>query len=248
MSECMVANQQRQRPSEPRVSQSKALKPRPKRRRKSNGWKRPPNAGGFSTKNSHTSARKIALRRLQAEALTLREQGYNYEQISEHMKRPMTTVYRWVSDAIEAIVQEPAERVLKLELQRLDAYLAAHHANAVSGDIPSTDMALKIIEKRCRLLGLFPETGKQQTLGVAVKVGDTAPDAISIEFVWPGPRVLDDELIEHRTERDVTPPQRPQSPHRAATEKAPQTIDATVNPPTSVPIIGKPRKPTDWMG
>jgi hypothetical protein len=60
-----------------------------------------------------------------AEALNLRERGYTYEQISRHMKRPMMTVHRWVSDAIDEIVQEPAARVLKLELQRLDAYLVA---------------------------------------------------------------------------------------------------------------------------
>ena len=61
------------------------------------------------------------MRKNMAEALNLRERGYTYEQISRHMKRPMMTVHRWVSDAIDEIVQEPAARVLKLELQRLDA-------------------------------------------------------------------------------------------------------------------------------
>ncbi len=49
------------------------------------------------------------------------------------MKRPMTTVYRWVTDELDAIVKEPAQQVLRLELQRLDAYLAAYHANAIEG-------------------------------------------------------------------------------------------------------------------
>ena len=40
-------------------------------------------------RNSHTSPRAIALCRLQAEALSLREQGRNYQQIPNHMKRPM---------------------------------------------------------------------------------------------------------------------------------------------------------------
>jgi hypothetical protein len=78
------------------------------------------------------------LRRLRAEALNLREQGYDYASIARHMKRPMTTVYRWVTDAIEAIVQEPAQNVLGLESARLHAYLAAYHANAVEGDLPAT--------------------------------------------------------------------------------------------------------------
>ena len=78
--------------------------------------------GAKSTTNtSTTSPRTIAVRKNRAEALNLRERGYTYEQISRHMKRPMMTVHRWVSDAIDEIVQEPAARVLKLELQRLDA-------------------------------------------------------------------------------------------------------------------------------
>jgi DNA-binding NarL/FixJ family response regulator len=61
------------------------------KRRKRN---RPPLPGGFSTKNSHTSSKRIALRRRQSEALRLREQGYNYEQIGKHMKTNPSTVYR----------------------------------------------------------------------------------------------------------------------------------------------------------
>ena len=51
------------------------------------------------------------------------------------MKRPMMTVHRWVSDALDAIIQEPAARVLKLELQQLDAYLA--DTQILSSPIPS---------------------------------------------------------------------------------------------------------------
>jgi transposase-like protein len=66
------------------------------KRRKRN---RPPLPGDFSTKNSHTSAKRIALRRRQSEALKLREQGYNYEQIAKYMTTNPSTVYRWVRRA-----------------------------------------------------------------------------------------------------------------------------------------------------
>jgi hypothetical protein len=48
-------------------------------------------------------------------------------------------------------------------------------------------VALKIIEKRARLLGLFPKEGAQQTLGVAVRVGSDGGElsALQIEFVSP---------------------------------------------------------------
>ena len=88
------------------------------KRRKRN---RPPLPGGFSTKNSHTSPKRIALRRRQSEALRFREQGYNYEQIAKHMKTNPSTVYRWVMAAMDRITAEPARRVLDLELRRLDA-------------------------------------------------------------------------------------------------------------------------------
>src|SRR5262249_52268218 len=43
---------------------------------------------------------------------------YNYEQIAAHMKRPSNTIYRWVSEAMDRLVKESAEKVLKLELAR----------------------------------------------------------------------------------------------------------------------------------
>src|SRR6516165_2902684 len=70
------------------------------KRRKRN---RPPLPGGFSTKNSHTSPKRIALRRRQSEALSFREQGYNYEQIAKYMKTNPSTVYRWVIAAMDRI-------------------------------------------------------------------------------------------------------------------------------------------------
>jgi hypothetical protein len=94
------------------------------KRRKRN---RPPLPGGFSTKNSHTSAKRIALRRRQSEALRFREQGYNYEQIAKHMRTNPST-YRWVVAAMDRFTAEPAKRVLELELRRLDQLQTAIYA------------------------------------------------------------------------------------------------------------------------
>jgi hypothetical protein len=82
------------------------------------------------------------LRKNQTEALELRRGGHSFDEIAAHIKRPRATVHRWVTDALEEMIQEPAQAVLKLELQRLDAYLAAYHAAAVEGDLQATDMAL----------------------------------------------------------------------------------------------------------
>jgi hypothetical protein len=75
------------------------------------------------------------LRKNQTEALELRRGGHSFDEIAAQMKRPRATVHRWVTDALEEMIQEPAQAVLKLELQPLDAYLAAYHAAAVEGDL-----------------------------------------------------------------------------------------------------------------
>jgi hypothetical protein len=204
--------EKRPRPSERPAAQCKTLRPRTREAKK----RRPPYAGGFSVKNSHTSPRRVALRKNQTVALELRRNGYSFDEIAVRMKRPRATVHRWITDALEEMVQEPAQAVLKLELQRLDAYLAAYHANAIEGDIPATEIALKIIEKRCRLLGLFPKEG-QHSPALAMKLGSTddAP-RIEIEFVLPDPR----PALNEAPLRDVTPRLHP-APRRDYTEPDP---------------------------
>jgi transposase-like protein len=149
------------------------------KRRKRN---RPPLPGGFSTKNSHTSPKRIALRRRQSEALRFREQGYNYEQIAKHMKTNPSTVYRWVVAAMNRITAEPAKRVLELELRRLDQLQTAIYADALQGDLSSQQMYLRIADQRARLLGLYP---KEPQVHFNINDGKAAPELMRIEFVLP---------------------------------------------------------------
>src|SRR6516225_10180111 len=142
---------------------------------------RPPLRGGFSTKNSHTSPKRIALYRRQSEALRLREQGYNYEQIAKRMKTNPSTVYRWVMAAMDRITAEPARRVLDLELRRLDALQSAIYANAIEGDLSAQAMYLRIADQRAKLLGLYP---KEPQVNFNLPAGDQ-PDFLQINFVVP---------------------------------------------------------------
>src|SRR6516164_2061725 len=148
------------------------------KRRKRN---RPPLPGGFSTKNSHTSPKRIALRRRQSEALRFREQGYNYEQIARHMKTNPSTVYRWVVAAMNRITAEPARRVLALELRRLDDLQSGIYVNALGGDPVSIRLYLDISDRRAKLLGLYP---KEPQVHLNIPVADQ-PDRMRIEFVLP---------------------------------------------------------------
>jgi hypothetical protein len=51
-------------------------------------------------------------------------------------------------------LQEPADEVRQLELLRLDRYLSAIAEKVDSGDLKAIDRALKIMERRSKLLGL----------------------------------------------------------------------------------------------
>ena len=200
------------------------------KRRKPN---RPPLPGGFSTKNSHTSPKRIALRRRQSEALKFREQGYNYEQIAKHMKTNPSTVYRWVIAAMDRITAEPAKRVLELELRRLDQLQTAIYTDALQGDLSSQQMYLRIADQRARLLGLYP---KEPQLAMSLNAANNEQlEAMRIEFVLPEPR-------EPRPE--------PANPYQNA---APDPTRPQIEPPrpryqTGTGAIWEPpRKPGDWM-
>jgi transposase-like protein len=149
------------------------------KRRKRN---QPPLLGGFSTKNSHTSPKRIALRRRQSEALRFREQGYNYEQIAKHMRTNPSTVYRWVMAAMDRITAEPARRVLDLELRRLDTLQSAIYADAIDGDLSAQAMYLRIADQRAKLLGLYP---KEPTVYLNPPASEPL-EGLRIEFVIPG--------------------------------------------------------------
>jgi hypothetical protein len=150
---------------------------------------KPPLRAKASVKNSHTSPKQIARRRKIDEALSFREAGHSYVKIARHMKVPVSTVHGWVVQGMNMIPIESAKAVLALELQRLDNLLSAHYADAVQGDVSATTMALHIIEKRCRLLGLFPESGRLSVL-VALQAANE-PLTQKIEFVIPGKKPED---------------------------------------------------------
>ena len=190
--------------------------------------------------------------------MQLREQGYSLAAIAKHLGSRESTVHAWIVEALRAIPMESAQEVLRTELRRLDSLLSAFIGNGIEGDLPAADMSLKIIEKRARLLGLYPEMGKPSPVGIAVQVGggEVTEVAMQIEFVPPT----------HRDDDELGPPVRDVSPNRAdesgngdqqsRIEPAPRRdyptvpdagpiIDARANPPTSVPITGK-RRGFDW--
>jgi hypothetical protein len=119
-----------------------------------------------------------------AEALGYREQGYSFPQIAAEMKVSLSVAHDWVVSAMSELVTEPAARVLQMELRRLDALLSAHYSAATEGGIAATEMCLRVMDRRARLLGLYPAQGSPQVL-IATQGNGSVQPITQIEFVVP---------------------------------------------------------------
>ena len=91
----------------------------------------------------------------QRKALELRKAGATYEQIASQLSyADRSGAAAAVKAGIKAIIAEPAQEVLALELQRLDAMLLGLWTKAKSGDVAAVDRALRIMERRANFLGI----------------------------------------------------------------------------------------------
>ena len=104
---------------------------------------------------SRTSPRRIQAVFRQRQALELRLGGAPYHSIASALG--YATAYGAqlaIEAALKKTLQEPAEDVRKIELERLDALLLAVWGKARKGDYFAIDAALKILARRAKLLGL----------------------------------------------------------------------------------------------
>ena len=101
------------------------------------------------------------------------ELGYNSKQAA----------FDAVSRELRAITREPAEEVLRLDLERLDRMWGVHYLNAQAGDAIALSACMRIMERRAKLLGL--EVNKTEVTG---KDGTPlAPPVFNISFENGGP-------------------------------------------------------------
>lgn len=133
---------------------------------------------------SRTSPRQIARRKRMKEALGFRERGCSFEQIAREMRISISTAHGYVVEGMNAIPLESAKVVLGIELKRLDALFAGHYEKACKGDVGATYAALQVIDRRARLLGLYPQHGSMAQILVAAGNGEVMP-VTQIEFVTP---------------------------------------------------------------
>lgn len=92
-------------------------------------------------------------------ALDLRLRGLSYPKIADELGCGLATAHRWVQEALERSIDEPARDIIKIELKRLDKMLESIEeiaANAEDDDVKlrAHDRILKVQERRAKLLGL----------------------------------------------------------------------------------------------
>lgn len=108
---------------------------------------------------SKSSPRIITATEKQRQALEMRKAGKSFDIIAENLGyRDRSGAYRAIARALRKTIQQPAEEVRTLEVERLDAMLQAMWTQAKSGNQGAIDRVLRIMERRAKLLGLDAPT------------------------------------------------------------------------------------------
>jgi hypothetical protein len=107
-------------------------------------------------------------------AYELRQQGMSWWDIAEHLKISERQAMIRVDEAMSvaaAMVDESLKRqLLTMEVSRLDALQNAYWTDALTGDVRSAELVLKISSQRSKLLGLDNiqvQSGSSHTVIVA---------------------------------------------------------------------------------
>ena len=112
--------------------------------------KKPPPRNGAKT-SPETAAAQVRA----AKALELRMEGQTFEAIAEALGYAgKQGAYDAVRRSLAAVTREPAEELIKLDLERLDVLWQIQYLNAQGGDVQAMAACMKIMERRAKLLGL----------------------------------------------------------------------------------------------
>lgn len=104
---------------------------------------------------SRTSPRRIDATERQGQALDLRKSGASYQAIAKALGfRGRQGAAMAVQAALRKTIQEPADDLRKLDLERLDVMLLHLWPKVLRGDIRSIDASLRVLARRSLLLGL----------------------------------------------------------------------------------------------
>jgi len=101
----------------------------------------------------------------QQQALELHKAGVGYQAIADHLGYAGPSgAYKAVEAALQKTLQQPADELRGLELERLDTLHRTLWPKAVTGNLRAVDRVLSIMKRRSQLLGL--DTRRQVTVSV----------------------------------------------------------------------------------
>ena len=109
---------------------------------------------GFGTISGAAATKRVKVAERQKQCLELRRQGMSQAEIATHLGMTRQNVSVTISKALRNHCREASEELIELEVARLDVLLQGIWARASSGNTPDVYAALKIMERRSRLLGL----------------------------------------------------------------------------------------------
>lgn len=99
--------------------------------------------------------RRITAAERQRRALQMRKSGSTFDQIAKAVGYSNESGARKaVFTALKKLVQEPAEELKKLELERMDVMIQSLWPDVLQGKPRSIEVALKVMDRRAALLGL----------------------------------------------------------------------------------------------
>lgn len=102
----------------------------------------------------------------QLKALELRKAGIPYQRIAESLGyKDASGAWRAVKAALKKTLQEPADELRQIEIERLDAMLSSIWASVKQGQYGAIDRAIKIMERKAKLLGMDAPTKTDVTSG-----------------------------------------------------------------------------------
>jgi hypothetical protein len=116
-----------------------------------------------------------------AEVLRLRLAGLQFADIAAQLDPPVSKqrAHQLYRAALAEVVREPGEAVIKAELLRLDMLWRALLPQALRGSARHVEVAVRLLERRARMLGLdAPTRAEVHLTGEEVEALDTEIEAL----------------------------------------------------------------------
>ena len=110
-------------------------------------------------------------------AVNMRKEGHGYREIGERLGVNVKTAYGYVQSALMELKEQTemdVETIRDLELERLDALLNKAWGGVKTGDVSSIMTALKILERRAKMLGLDAPDKQELTSFTAITPAEAA--------------------------------------------------------------------------